>query len=92
MSAVTSIPEIVPTTAVVDCGTHKLASEAEPLTAVTATARDRAARMVIVFVDERPEQKNNQFGPLALTARRSEFAWRRLSTDSAGYRLTDARS
>jgi hypothetical protein len=27
-----------------------------------------AARAVIEFVDERPERKNDQFGPLALTA------------------------
>ena len=27
-----------------------------------------AARVVIMFVDERPERKNDKFGPLALTA------------------------
>ncbi len=27
-----------------------------------------AARVVIMFVDERPDRKNDQFGPLALTA------------------------
>jgi hypothetical protein len=27
-----------------------------------------AARVVIMFVDERPERKSDQFGPLALTA------------------------
>ena len=27
-----------------------------------------AARVVIMFVDERPERKNDQFGPLVLTA------------------------